>query len=159
MTALADELAVVLVIDPDPLMLTAVAAVLDLSGYECHMARNAGGGLQAASSLRLDLVICDVDLPDQSGFELCREVRRLPNCERLPFLFVSAGQSDDMVQRARQAGGVYYLRKPYDPEVLIDLVEKAIWLPHLVNARIEGAEQPRPHLPLSNVHSRNEPVG
>lgn len=158
MTALADEPAIVLVVDPDPLMLTAVAAVLDLSGYECHMARHAAGAMQASRSLRLDLVVCDVDLPDQSGFELCREIRRLPACERLPFLFVSSGQSDDMVQRARQAGGVYYLRKPYDPEVLIDLVEKAIWLPHLVNARIEGAERPRPHLSLSKLHSRNRPI-
>jgi DNA-binding response OmpR family regulator len=156
MTRLSEEPATVLVVDPDPLMLAGVAAYLNLSGYECHMARSGEVALLAARAQRLDLVICDNDLPDQSGFELCRQIRRLPNCERLPFLFVSAGSADDMVRRVRQAGGVYYLRKPYDPEVLIDLVEKSIWLPHLVNARIEGAEQPRPHGSLSNARRQNQ---
>jgi CheY-like chemotaxis protein len=147
MTGVGNEPAVILIVDPDPLTLTAVAAVLDLSGYECHMARDPRGALQAARALPLDLVVCDVDLPDQSGFELCQAIRGVPNCEQLPFVFVSGRHSDQLVQRTRQAGGVYYLRKPYDPEVLLDLAERAIWLPHLVNARIEGAQQAQPHLP------------
>jgi CheY-like chemotaxis protein len=155
MAALTEEPAVVLVVDPDPLMLTGVAAALDLSGYECHMARSGEVAMQAARAQRLDLVICDSDLPDQSGFELCAEIRRLPGCDRLPFLFVSAGQTDDMVQRVRQAGGVYYLRKPYDPEVLIALVERSIWLPHLVSARIDGVKQHRPLGAPSGGHSQS----
>jgi DNA-binding response OmpR family regulator len=145
-TTKANESPVILVIDPDPLTLTAVAAVLDLSGYECHMARDAGTALRAARLLALDLVVCDVDLPDRSGFELCQAIRYVPTCERVPFVFVAGRDSEEIVERARQAGGVYSLRKPYDPEVLVDLAERAIWLPHLVDARIERAQQPHTRL-------------
>jgi putative two-component system response regulator len=128
--------ATVLVIDADPLMLTAVAAVLNLSGYECHCARDAEAALKAARGLPLDLILCDVDLDDGSGLALGQELRRVPGCQDLPLIFVSGEPAADMVRRSHDAGGVYYLRKPYDPEVLLELVEKALWMPHLVRQRV-----------------------
>jgi CheY-like chemotaxis protein len=117
-------------------MLTAVAAVLNISGYECHCARDREAALKAAQGLPLDLIVCDVDLEGQQGLELCRELRSAPGCQDIPLIFVSGEPASDMVRRAHDAGGVYYLRKPYDPEVLLELVEKALWMPHLVRSRV-----------------------
>jgi CheY-like chemotaxis protein len=50
----------------------------------------------------------------------------------VPVIFLSAAQIPHIVRRAREAGGTYYLRKPVDPDVLIELVDKALWMPHLV---------------------------
>ena len=46
-----------------------------------------------------------------------------------------------LVRRSHAAGGSYYLRKPFDPEVLIELVSKALWMPHLVQNRVAGVSE------------------
>lgn len=151
--------AVILIIDADPLTLTAVAAVLDMQGYECHCARDAEAALKAVRSLPLDLIICDVTLHGQSGIDLCRDLRAEPNAVDVPVMFVSSHQLPDIVRRTHEAGGAYYLRKPFDPDVLIELVDKALWMPHLITARLKqvhvpahspapAAATPRPHAPL-----------
>ncbi len=139
--------AVILVIDDDPLILTGVAATLDAAGYECHCARDAEAAHKAARSLSLDLIICDVHVDGESGLELCRELRRENGNEEVPVLFVSSAQAPDIIRRTHEAGGAYYLRKPFDPDVLLELVGKALWMPHLVKtalSRSEPASRPKP---------------
>lgn len=135
--------AVILIIDADPLTLTAVAAVLDMNGYECHCARDAEAALKAVRGLSLDLVICDIDLDGEDGLALVRELQQEENAEEVPFLFLSSADLPDAVQRAHEAGAAYYLRKPFDPYVLIDLVDRALWMPHLVRSRMRNATRKR----------------
>jgi DNA-binding response OmpR family regulator len=137
------EPAEILLIDEDVLALTASAAALDMAGHVVHQARDRQAALKAARTLALDLVICDVNLAGENGLELCRELRKLPGMEDVPMMFVSATQLPDIVRRSHDAGGAYYLRKPLDPEVLVELVGKALWLPHLVESRL-AMHQPAP---------------
>jgi DNA-binding response OmpR family regulator len=137
--------AVILVIDEDALTLTGVAATLDLAGYECHCAGDAEAAIKAARSLSLDLIICDAGVDQQRGLELCQELRREHGNEDVPVLFVSSGQSPDIIRRKNEAGGTYYLRKPFDPDVLVELVGKALWMPHLIKTRASHITSARPH--------------
>ncbi|MGE0760736.1 MAG: response regulator transcription factor [Pirellulaceae bacterium] len=136
--------AVILVIDDDPLILTGVAATLDMAGYECHCARDPEAARKAARAESLDLIICDVNLNGISGLELCNELRKETHAQDVPVLFVSSHQAPDIIRRAHDAGGAYYLRKPFDPDVLVELVGKALWMPHLVRSRIDRVEPARP---------------
>jgi len=141
MSALAHEPAVILIVDNDPIMLTGIAAVLNMSGYECHCARDAVAATKAVQTLALDLIICDVDLGQHSGLDLCSQLRQLPGVVDVPLMFISSSQTADIVRRSHAAGGAYYLRKPFDPEVLIELVSKALWMPHLVQSRVAGVSE------------------
>lgn len=141
--------AVILVIDNDPILLTGTAAVLHSVGYECHCARDSQAALKAARSLALDLIVCDVTLAGESGLDLCRTIRALPGCIDVPVLFVSKHQLPDVVRRTHDAGGAYFLRKPFDPEVLIELVGKALWMPHLVRGKLGGSAVTRADLASS----------
>ncbi|MEO8496694.1 MAG: response regulator [Planctomycetota bacterium] len=142
MYTLPQDPAVILVIDGDPLTLTGVAAVLDMAGYECHCARDAEAATKAARTLPIDLMICDVNLEGQSGLDLVRELREANGQEDVPVLFVSSSQMPDIIRRTHDAGGTYYLRKPFDPDVLVELVSKALWMPHLVKSRFEQRHEP-----------------
>jgi DNA-binding NarL/FixJ family response regulator len=67
--------------------------------------------------------------------------------EDVPVMFISASQLPDIVRRSHEAGGAYYLRKPLDPEVLVELIDKALWMPHLVQSRLSmhrASSQPVP---------------
>ena len=127
----------ILVVDPDPLTLPAIASALHLSGYESHCARDSESALKAATDEQLDLIICDTNLEGESGLELCRDMRQVKGNEDVPVMFVSSSQAPDIIHRAHEAGGAYYLRKPFDPNVLLELVEKALWMPHLVESNLK----------------------
>ncbi len=85
----------------------------------------------------------------------------------VPLMFISSSQRPDIIRRTHEAGGAYYLRKPFDPEVLIELVNKALWMPHLVKTRIENndlriesTDSGRPAAPHSNYdRSDARPLG
>lgn len=154
MNSMPQDPAVILVIDDDPLILTGAAATLDLAGYECHCARDAEAARKAARGLSLDLIICDVCVDGESGLELCAELRQENRNGDVPVLFVSSNQAPDIIRRTHDAGGTYYLRKPFDPEVLLELVGKALWMPHLVKSRIDRVEPARSTRPASNIRAR-----
>jgi hypothetical protein len=59
-------------------------------------------------------------------------------------MYSSTGQAPGVIRRKDEFGGAYYVKKPFDPMVLIELVERALWMPHLVQTHIR-----RPHFDLS----------
>src|SRR5262245_37295626 len=136
MNATTREPAEILLVDEDPLALAATTTTLDSAGYIVYQAMDRISALRIARSQAVDLLICDVNLGADSGLELSRELRRLPGMQDVPVMFISRTQLPDIVRRSHEAGAAYYLRKPLDPEVLIDLVGKALWLPHLVQTRL-----------------------
>ena len=154
MSSTPQEPAVILIVDDDAITLTGIAAVLNMSGYECHCARDRGAALKGARTLALDLVICDVNLAGESGLDLCRELRCETGMDDVPVMFMSSAQIPDIVRRSHEAGGAYYLRKPFDPEVLIELVGKALWMPHLVQSRISRIQAPVQTVPAAHKIAR-----
>ncbi|MBI2479174.1 MAG: response regulator [Planctomycetia bacterium] len=78
--------------------------------------------------------------------------------EDVPVLFVSSAQMPDIIRRTHDAGGTYYLRKPFDPDVLIELVGKALWMPHLVKSRFERHEPARSTPRPSGLHRQRSDV-
>jgi len=154
------EPAEILLIDEDPLALAGTTAALDSAGHIVYQARDRVAALRVARTQALDLLICDVNMGADSGLDLSRELRRLPGMQDVPVMFISRTQLPDIVRRSHEAGAAYYLRKPLDPEVLIDLVGKALWLPHLVQTRLamhEPATQPIPP-PRKKVGARASAV-
>lgn len=148
---------VILIIDSDPIMLTGVAAVLNMQGHECHCASDETAAIKAADDLPLDLIICDVNIHGRSGIELCNRLQDECGHSDVPVMFVSGTQVADIVRRAHEAGGAYYLRKPFDPDVLIELVDKALWMPHLVRSRIEHEEEAPIETPQSQTPDQAAP--
>jgi len=158
MNSTTREPAEILIVDEDSLTLASATAALDSAGHIVYQARDRRSALKIANTQALDLLICDVNVGGDSGLDLTREMRQLPGMQDVPVMFISRTQLPDIVRRSHEAGAAYYLRKPLDPEVLIDLVGKALWLPHLVQQRLamhEPATQaiPPPRQKMSARHA------
>jgi len=136
MTTTLREAAEILVIDDDAAALSSTAAALTAVGYRVYRAGDRSGALRVSRGETIDLVICDVHMGRNTGLELSQDIRKLPGMQDVPFMFVSRTQLPDIVRRSHEAGAAYYLRKPLDPDVLTDLVGKALWMPHLVQTRL-----------------------
>jgi CheY-like chemotaxis protein len=125
----------VLVVDDEPSVLEEVANALEPAELECQCCTTPEAAIAAAELDPPDLIISDINLGGHSGLAMCEQIKRTPALGGVPVMFLSAAQAPDIVRRVHAAGGAYYLRKPFDPEVLRELVDKALWLPHVANRR------------------------
>ena len=126
----------ILVIDDEAAVLAEVVEALSQAGYACHCCSSVDAARQAAAQRQPDLILSDINLGEESGLELCQELRSLPGMANTPVIFLSGASIPNIVKQSHAAGGMYYVRKPFDPQVLIELVEKSLWLPHLVANRV-----------------------
>jgi CheY-like chemotaxis protein len=125
---------VVMVIDDEAEIVSALARLLSSAGYLVHCCHDYESAVATVRACTPDLILSDINLGGQSGLWLCEQIKREERLGQIPVIFLSGAQIPDIVRRAREAGGVYFLRKPFDPQVLLELVDKALWMPHLVDA-------------------------
>ena len=132
----------ILVVDCDPLMLTAMASVLDMQGHRALLARTEEVAMKAIENSELDLIVLAIeDL--RGGCEFAGRLRSLEKTRDVPVIFLVPQLTSEWSTRLHAHGGVFSLLQPIDPYALIDLVERAVWMPHVAKAKI-GA--PATHL-------------
>jgi PleD family two-component response regulator len=106
----------VLVVDDNPINIRRLAEVLKRAGWKVRAATSANRALDAIREQPPDLVLLDIELPDRSGIEVCRELRQDPRTHGVRVVFVSSHDSAVEKARAYAAGGADYLLKPLDEQ-------------------------------------------
>lgn len=124
----------ILVIDDDPDIIAGLAKALSAAGYVAHCCRDAEGAIECIRRITPDLVISDINLNGANGLQLCERLKKEEGLGDVPFMFLSGAQIPDIIRRSHEVGATYYLRKPFDHHVLLELVDKALWMPHLVTS-------------------------
>lgn len=90
---------------------------------------NAETGEEAMSKIaqrKPDLIVLDVILPGQSGFELCREFKTNPDTQTIPIIICSSKNTDVDKTWGNMLGADAYLTKPVDSEQLVQTVRKLL---------------------------------
>jgi DNA-binding NarL/FixJ family response regulator len=134
-----------LVVDDEPNLLAAIAAVLRGEGFEITTARNGKDALlQIAKSLP-DLIVSDVRMPVMDGFTLARQLRSAPHTKLIPIVFLTAkDETEDRIEGFR-AGVDVYLTKPFEPDELVAVIRSVL-------ARVE-----RTRTALTTLIGKEEP--
>ncbi len=104
----------------------AIEIMLDAYGYEVTSISNPVKALSLLFSLKPDLILCDVTMPELEGHQLCAMLRQAPCFQSVPIIMLT-GQ-DSFVERvkANMAGATDYLTKPFGEPELLALVEKYV---------------------------------
>jgi DNA-binding response OmpR family regulator len=121
-----DRQQTILIVDDDESQVLALEHRLRSQGYRVLTAYDAGRGRELALDERPDLVLLDLRLPDQDGLELCSQLADHPQTCGVPIIILSALEGPNIVRQSRAVGGSYYVRKPYDPNVLLTLIEASL---------------------------------
>lgn len=111
-------MALILLIDDDPLVGDVVSASLQSAGHVVGVLTDGQSALQVIEAKRPALVLLDCAMPLVPGLEVLRQIRLSRHSSRLPVLMLTArGQTRDR-GIAMRAGATAYMSRPFEPEVL-----------------------------------------
>lgn len=116
----------ILSVDNSASALQMVKLTLAGAGYLVVQAANGAEGLVKARAGHIDMVLTDINMPVMDGFELIRELRKLPPFKGVPIVFLTTELDAGMKQRAREAGATGWITKPFRQDQLLAVVRKVI---------------------------------
>jgi diguanylate cyclase (GGDEF)-like protein len=116
----------ILIIDDSSDARAIAKARLGPEGHSIVFAANGAEGLACAARENPDLILLDVDMPDLSGFEVCRRLKNDPAMSAIPVIFVSGSNDVPDKIKGLDLGAVDYVTKPFDAYELRARVRAAL---------------------------------
>ncbi len=118
----------ILTVDDSPSMRKLISVALTAQGFAVAEAVDGADGLAKARTQRFDLVISDQNMPNMDGITFVSHLKQLPAYRSTPVLMLSSDSSDDLKARARAAGAIGWMIKPFDQAKLISAVARLVQL-------------------------------
>ena len=142
----AKKRASIVVLDPSPFSLLAMAGVLHSHGYGCVCARDGAAAVQALGMGTQDLLVCDVGDDAAAALATLEEMRSTDGYQELPAVMIAESKWAGLEKKAEgMKQATRCLFKPIDPNSLIAVVDQVLWMPSLVAAhRRKGSSPNRP---------------
>lgn len=113
----------ILIVDDEPHVLETTRYILESEGYRVFTARHGAEALERLRELRPRAVLLDVTMPIMDGYAVCREIRADPALRETFVIFLTARSQRSEEELGRQAGADAFLRKPFDDESILRLIE------------------------------------
>ena len=134
----------ILIIEDDQKIAFALSVRLKANGYATWIAGDGITGLKMAVAHRPDLVLLDVSLPAGNGFCVAEQLHQMPKTRQIPIIIATASKDPELRQKAIELGVRGLVRKPYDSEQLIEVVQHTL----------DGADSSKADTPLRNSSAK-----
>jgi two-component system CheB/CheR fusion protein len=115
----------ILVIDDNEDSAESLSMLLGIGGHEVRTAFSGAEGIDEFSRFTPDVVLCDIRMPDMSGFEVARRIRAHARGPTATLVALTGFGADADRRASSQAGFDHHVVKPADPEALLDIVRAA----------------------------------
>ncbi len=117
----------VLIVEDNVSNFLLMARLLGLLGVHCEWKTSGYEVVEYADTLpRVDLILMDIRLPYEDGYEALRKLRGSPTLRSVPVVAVTAYANEEQMNRARAAGFDGFLGKPLDPDRFPDQIEHVL---------------------------------
>ncbi|MBS0621014.1 MAG: response regulator transcription factor [Verrucomicrobia bacterium] len=107
-----------------------IAALIKLqaeaSGYKLHVEVDGINGYRAVEREKPDLVILDIMLPGQNGFDVCRKIKSNPELRSIPVIILTAKREELDMVLGLELGADDYVAKPFSPKVLFSRIKAVL---------------------------------
>jgi CheY-like chemotaxis protein/HPt (histidine-containing phosphotransfer) domain-containing protein len=157
----------VLIVEDAPANIQALTAILREKGYAISIATNGRQALDVLASVRPDLILLDVMMPEMDGFETCSRIKASPQWRDIPIIFLTAKSETGDIVRGFELGAVDYVAKPFHAHELLARVHTHLAMDRLrrenellVRAESENARHRSVAQMVAGVaHEINTPLG
>ncbi|MCA0939627.1 response regulator [Yangia mangrovi] len=116
----------ILVVDDSPSVRRLICSTLRSAGYQPVEAVDGANALQVVGTTRPDAVITDQNMPNLDGLGFIRAFRQRPESLGVPVIFVSTETDAALKAKAREAGAIGWMAKPFDDRKLLSVVTKVL---------------------------------
>ncbi len=113
----------ILVVDDEPIMIRLLDDMLG-SRYDLAFAMSGTEALASVALYPPELILLDVELPDMSGYDVCRAVRNSPASREIPVIFLTSNDRQTDLVSGFEAGGMDYVCKPVNFAVLSQRIDR-----------------------------------
>ena len=112
----------ILLVEDNKQVRQAIAMALSMDGFHVHEANHGQEGLDFLKISIPNLILADIKMPVMNGLDFLKEVRKNRVWSQIPFIFLSANNSDEYIQAGRDLGVEDYLTKPIDSDQLLRII-------------------------------------
>lgn len=108
-----------LIVDDSATMRKIIIRTVRMSGLEFETTEEAGNGKEALEKLQakpVDIVLCDINMPEMNGLEFVKAARQLDCCKNTKIVMVSTESADELIKNVMADGANGYITKPFTPE-------------------------------------------
>src|ERR1700741_5449852 len=113
----------ILVIDDNKDIRENTAEILDLAGYKIFKAENGKKGVEQALKEKPDVIICDIMMPELDGYGVLHLLRKNPESQNIPFIFLTAKTERTDFRKGMEMGADDYVTKPFEDIELLNAIE------------------------------------
>lgn len=125
--------ATILVVDDNPVITKILVELLSRANYSVTAVDSGKKALASFKTLSIDLILLDIDMPEQSGFDVCRAIKANPSTNDIPVIFVTSHSDRKNIVKGFEAGGQDYIVKPFIPAELMARVQVQLALRNVQN--------------------------
>jgi two-component system, sensor histidine kinase and response regulator len=111
----------ILVIDDDELFLEVIREMLEVNSFQAIFTTNGRLGLQLAETEKPNLIICDIQMPGLSGYEVLMALRKNPVTCNIPFIILTSESTPENCIRAKELGASDCRDKFFEIEEFVQL--------------------------------------
>ncbi|MEM8673079.1 MAG: DNA-binding response regulator [Cyanobacteria bacterium P01_G01_bin.67] len=130
----------ILVAEDDPAIRLSVCDYLELNGYSVIAAENGEQALSMVEKYHPHLLISDIKMPHKDGYELIKNIRKLPRYRLLPVIFLSERSATTERIRGYQAGCDMYLPKPFEMEELGAIMRNLLERSQIIHSELRFSQ-------------------
>lgn len=116
----------ILVVDDSESVRRLISSTLRMAGYETVEACDGQVALGVARGAAPCAVITDQNMPNLDGIGFIRAFRQMPGSAGVPVIFLSTENADTLKQKAREAGAIGWMTKPFDDQKLLSVIRKVV---------------------------------
>lgn len=114
----------ILVVDDDPYILMSLEFLMKKNGYQVIIARNGTEALEAINTVKPNLILLDIMMPDVDGYSICKHVKSKKELKDIHVVFLSAKTKETDVQKGLDLGASMYITKPFSTRDLMKKVNE-----------------------------------
>ncbi|MBS1653958.1 MAG: response regulator [Bacteroidetes bacterium] len=116
----------ILIIDDHDDIRENTAEILSLGGYKTLTAENGRKGIEVALAEKPDLIVCDIMMPELDGYGVLHLLRKNPETEEIPLIFLTAKAERSDLRKGMEMGADDYVTKPFEELELMNAIESRL---------------------------------
>ncbi len=115
---------IILIIEDNSDIRESTAEILELTGYQVLQADNGKAGVELAMQKNVDLILCDIMMPELDGYGVLHMLNKNDKTSDIPFIFLTAKAERVDFRKGMEMGADDYLTKPFDDIELLAAIRK-----------------------------------